>query len=320
MVVSPSSPVAETGSGGERARRAARSWLFVPADRPRFLAKLPEITADAVVLDLEDGAGDKGEAARANIAAWVGQGAVAVPPALYVRTRGVDQPGFREDVQAAMGPRLAGLVLPKIGSAAQVREAGETTAELAAGAGVPSPALVLIVESAAALEALPAMLAATDRVTAVAFGAEDFSADLGLPPTLGTGNTRSTQGMLDHARARIAVACAAAGITLRIDTPCLAIDDGTGLVSEVERALSFGFTAKFLIHPSQVASLHRALMPTEAEVAWAASLLAAVPDGAGAVRADGRMVDEAVMRQARGLVERVRAGGEQAVERLDDAS
>ena len=298
-----------TGSAaGERPRTGARSWLFVPADRPRFLAKLPEITADAVVLDLEDGAGDQSGGARANVASWVGSRAVAVPPALFVRTRDVDHPGFHDDVQAALGPRLAGLVLPKVASAAQVSDAAATSAELADAAGVPAPDLVLIVETAAGLQALPSMLAVTNRVAAVAFGTGDFSADLGLPPALGNGGVRASQGMMDHARARIAVACAAAGITLRIDAPSLDIDDEAGLISEVARALMFGFNAKFLIHPGQVAPLHRALMPTDAEVAWAESLLAAVPQGAGAVRVGGRMVDEAILRQARGVLLRVRRG------------
>lgn len=302
--VGPEGRDAKTGEHPpEHPRPSARSWLFVPGDRPRFLAKVSEISADAVVLDLEDGAGDKGDLARANVASWIGSAAAAVAPALFVRTRGVNHPGFRDDVQAVVGPRLAGLVLPKVGSAAEVRLAVEVSEAFARRVGAPTPPLVLIVESAAGLEALPAMLAVTEAVVAVAFGAEDFAADMGLAPAFGAG---SSSALLDHARARIAVASAAAEVPWLIDTPCLDIHDEARLTAEVTRALTFGFTGKFLIHPGQVEPLHRALMPTEPEIAWAESLLATVPDGAGAVRVEGRMVDEAVLRQARRLLQRGR--------------
>ncbi len=278
----------------------------MPADRQRFLAKLPQTGADAVVLDLEDGAGAATDGARANVAWWVSAEAPQVPPALFVRTREVDHPEFAEDVRAAVGPRLAGLVLPKAAAAAQVRAAAQASAAAAGARGLPAPPLVLIVESACGLEALRSMLAATDRVCAVAFGAEDFSADLGLPPR----GKRATSGnvILDHARARVAIACAAAGVALRIDTPYLSIDDEDGLVGEVVRALSFGFGAKFLIHPGQVEPLHRALLPSPEEISWAERLLAAAPAGGGALRVDGRMVDEAVLRQARAVLTRAGEG------------
>lgn len=283
-----------------------RSWLFMPADRQRFLAKLPQTSADAVVLDLEDGAGSAADGARANVARWVSAEAPQVPPALFVRTREVDHPGFAEDVMAAVGPRLAGLVLPKAAAAAQVEAAAQASAAAAGARGLPAPSLVLIVESARGLEALQSMLAVTDRVRAVAFGAEDFSADLGLPPR-GKRET-SENAILDHARARVAVACAAAEVAIRIDTPHLRIDDEEGLVGEVVHALSFGFGAKFLIHPGQVEPLHRALLPSPEELSWAERLLAAAPTGGGALRVDGRMVDEAVLRQARAVLTRADGG------------
>ncbi|MBX3140534.1 MAG: HpcH/HpaI aldolase/citrate lyase family protein [Trueperaceae bacterium] len=278
----------------------------MPADRQRFLAKLPRTSADAVVLDLEDGAGAAADGARANVAWWVSAEAPQVPPALFVRTREVDHPGFAEDVRAAVGPRLTGLVLPKVAGTTQVKAAAQASAAAAAAHGLPAPPLVLIVESARGLEALQAMLAATDRVRAVGFGAEDLSADLGLPPR-GERET-SEDVILDHARARVAVACAAAEVAIRIDTPCLRIDDEEGLVGEVVRALSFGFGAKFLIHPGQVEPLHRALLPSPEEISWAERALAASPTGGGALRVDGRMVDEAILRQARAVLTRA-AGG-----------
>jgi citrate lyase beta subunit len=127
-----------------------------------------------------------------------------------------------------------------------------------------------------------------------------------LPPR---GEREASENViLDHARARVAVACAAAEVAIRIDTPYLRIDDEAGLVGEVIRALSFGFGAKFLIHPGQVAPLHRALLPSPDEISWAERLLAAAPAGGGALRVDGRMVDEAVLRQARAVLTRADEG------------
>lgn len=282
--------------------------MFVPSDRQRFLAKLPEVSAEAVVLDLEDGAGDDVETARTNVASWIGR-AGSVPAELYVRTHEVDHDAFEKDVRTAVGPGLAGLILPKVASGAQVRRAAEIMASVAAAStvGSPVPGLVVIIESAAGLAALPSILAASDQIAAVAFGAEDFSADLGIAP-LAPGEERQVRsGILDHARARIAIECAAAGIDLRIDTPSLDLESDEHLVREAQHALRFGFGAKFLIHPKQVAPLHEALRPSDEQIAWANEVLAAAPSGAGAVRVRGRMVDEAVLRQARNVLLRVEA-------------
>jgi len=331
-----------------------RSWLFVPGAAERFVAKLRGLSSharpDAVIFDLEDGVatGDLSYA-RERVTALVTDPRAApwLPPIIAVRTHAFTHPGFDEDLRA-LGGRVTTVLLPKVAAPAEVAAAA---ARLAA-AGMPHVGIVAIIESAVGLEAvteiaksMPAAATSGPGLQGLAFGAEDFAADLGLPPRTGTDHTEpggaaatGRLAVLDAARARIVTAAAGAGVPWRVDTPALRIGPGvqgrargrnearSGIAvgdrirngpgagagdgsegwieDEARRSHSMGFTGKFAIHPNHLQALHRGFEPAPAAVAWALAVVAAAaPEGGtGATLIDGQMVDEALLRQAHGIL------------------
>jgi citrate lyase subunit beta/citryl-CoA lyase len=212
-------------------------------------------------------------------------------------------------------------MLPKVASAEEVAEA----AAALVGAGLGNAGIVAMIESAAGLEHIAAILGAHPALVGVAFGAEDFAADIGLPPSV-TGQpgasaearAASESGRLavvDAVRARLVTGAAAAGAPWRIDTPVLQIRPVSLVEAEARRSRSMGFGGKFVIHPSHVAPVHAGYAPSDAEVAWARTVLGSAAGGAvadtrgagvdranGASSSGGQMIDEAVARQARAVL------------------
>ncbi len=274
---------------------AARSFLFVPADRPDRLAKALAGAADMVIADLEDalgpGAKDAGRAALA--AAWAQLGPDQ-RARLMVRINPPPGPLHEADMAcvAAMAREgLAALMLPKAENAAAVA---------AVAAACPGLALVPLIESAQAFGALDA-IASAPQVVRLAFGHLDLQADLGK-------QAGADQAELTPARWAVALASRRANLAQPVDgvTTDLAATDR--LVQDVQRGLRLGFSAKLCIHPSQVAVVHATLSPSPAEQEWAQRVLAATEAaGGGVVQLDGRMVDAPVIRLATQILARTRS-------------
>lgn len=294
----------------------------MPGAAQRYVAKLAEVAPDAAILDLEDGiAGSDVAAARGRVAAVLAatDAGVPLPPVVAVRSHPVSSAHFAADV-AALGPRLGVLMLPKVASAAEV---GTAVAALES-AGLGHVRIVVMIESAAGLENLAAILGAHRSVVGVAFGAEDFAADIGLPPAVtGQASSAAAAGpaggtaesgrlaVIDAVRTRLVTAAAAAGVGWRIDTPVLQLRPVSLVESEARRSRSMGFGGKFVIHPSHVVPVHAGYRPSEAEVAWARAVLGGEVDGhggSGASSSGGQMIDEAVARQARAVLGSAEAG------------
>ncbi|HET8984604.1 MAG TPA: CoA ester lyase [Trueperaceae bacterium] len=321
------------GSAPRDSGPTPRSWLFVPGAAQRYVAKLADVGPDAAILDLEDGIAVREVAeARGRVAAVLASNPerTFLPTVVAVRSHPVSSAEFAADV-ASLGPRLTVLMLPKVASAAEVAAA----AEALVGAGLAHAGIVAMIESAAGLENVAAILGAHSSLVGVAFGAEDFAADIGLPPAVagqsgagqsGAGQSRagaearaaSESGrlaVLDAVRTRLVTAAAAAGVPWRIDTPVLQIRPVSLVETEARRSRSLGFGGKFVIHPSHVASVHAGYAPSEAEVAWARAVLGGTSGGgaadahgvgddraSGATSNGGQMIDEAVARQARAVL------------------
>lgn len=255
----------------------ARTLLFVPGNRPERFDKAAAAGADLVVLDLEDAvAPAEKEQARAAVAAWLAEGHAAA-----VRVNGADTPWHDDDVAAVAG-HAAALVLPKA-------EPGEALTRLGAGS---IPVLALVETAAGVLDARA--VAATPGVRRLAFGSFDLASELGVDP--------ADQLALTSARSQLVFASAAAGIAGPVDGVRGAVDDEEGLREEAGIARRLGFTGKLCIHPRQVGPVADVLRPSEAELAWARSVLAAAEGIDGVAKVDGQMVDKPVVDRARRLL------------------
>jgi citrate lyase subunit beta / citryl-CoA lyase len=270
----------------------ARSFLFVPGNRPERFAKAAQSGADAVILDLEDAVppADKASAREAIGRQWSPLLALGVP--LVVRVNAADSAAWPEDLAAMQRLQgLAAVMVPKAESADTLRQVHQA---------LPGAALLPLIESAAGCEALP-RIAAAPGVLRLALGHIDFMADTGL-------QCSDDERELLPLRFAMAMATRLQRLAPAIDGVTVAIDDEARLREDTQRALRLGFGAKLCIHPRQVAAVHAALAPSAEQLDWARRVLAAdAASGGAAVQLDGRMVDAPVVLQARRLL--ARAGG-----------
>jgi len=264
------------------AMTAARSYLFVPGDRPERYAKALASGADAVIVDLEDAVPpERKENARAALAAWLSPAHPVV-----VRINAADTAWHRDDLLACRHPGVAAVMVPKA-------ERADVLAEL----DLDEVPLLPLIESAAGFEQLRA-IAAVRGVQRLAFGAIDFQLDMAM---------RASYDELIHFRSQIVLASRLAGLAAPIDSPSVAIDDASEVEREARAARRLGFGAKLCIHPRQLDAVHRSFEPSAQEQAWAHDVLAlAAASGGAAVALDGKMIDKPVILRATAILAEVR--------------
>ena len=271
-----------------------RSYLFVPGHRAERFDKALAAGADAVILDLEDAvpAAEK-NAARDAVLQWLRAREAAPSPQILVRVNACGTPQHAADVAACRRgvhgvQGVHGLVLPK----------SEQVADLARLArALPGVALLPLIESAAGLAAA-LEIARAPNVQRLLFGSIDFQHDLGIE---GDGDE------LLYFRSQLVLHSRLAGLAAPADGVSTVLDDAARVHAETLRARRLGFGAKLCIHPKQIAPVHEAFAPTEAELDWARRVLAAADAAGGAaVALDGAMVDRPVILRAEGLLARAR--------------
>ena len=277
----------------------ARSHLYVPGDKPEVLAKALGRGADALIVDLEDAVAPASkDAARTVVAEWLSglPAAAENPVQVWIRINSGEM--GHTDVRAVLSPAVTGVVAAKTESAEElvalhaVLTAMEDKLELPAG----SIGVVPLLESAnAVLNALS--IAKAPRVQRLQVGEADLRADIGVE--LGADGRE-----LLYVRSQVVLISAAAGI----DPPVGPVDTNfrdTEALAESTRAVKrMGYVGRACIHPAQAAIVNEVFTPTAEEVAAAKDLIArfdaAMAAGDGVcLDAQGRMVDEAVVRQAR---------------------
>jgi len=291
--------------GSER-DRPRRSRLYAPGNQAHLLAGIEIHGADCVLLDLEDSV-PSSEKAAARILVKHLLAAVAFPAEAWVRINPLDA-GGREDVEEVLIGHPHGICLPKAESAQDVLDLCEELSRIEAERGIEEGAtwIMPILETAKGVLHSEEIVSASDRVVMVAFGAEDYTRDVGA---------RRTSDALLFARSRIVAGATAAGVQAS-DTVYADVDDEAGLIEEAQRARGLGFDGKGAINPRQIDSIHRAFSPTDAELERARAIVEAARDakekGRGAVALDGRMIDRPVLDRAVRLIkyaDRLTGGG-----------
>ncbi|MCS6890337.1 MAG: CoA ester lyase [Rhodovarius sp.] len=280
-----------------------RSFLFAPADHSRRAAKALALDADAAILDLEDAVAVAAKpAARA-----AARAALALPRRCraFVRVNGFGTPWCFEDVAAVVAPGLDGIVLPKLEDPAELVALDWALLAHERAQGLPERGIELmpIIETAAGLARLSALAeraaALGGRVRRLAFGAADYTLDLGLAWS-------REEAELAQARSAIVLASRAAGLEPPIDTVWSALEDAEGFAASCTRAAAMGFQGKMCIHPDQIAPVHAAFSPGPEELARARRIAAAFAEaeaqGRASIEVDGRFVDYPIAERARRLV------------------
>lgn len=295
---------------------AVRSMLFTPGNRPDLIAKALRSGTDAVIVDLEDAVPTESkDDARAGLAELPDSD---VP--IYVRLNGAETGLVMDDLVAAAGAPIAGVVLPKAEDPDLVKQMdGALTAMEIAGSR-PRGAVVIIplIESGIGVMATYDLAVASDRVRSVMFGSGeqgDLVADLGVEWTPdGSG--------LHHARSQVLLAARAAGIEQPLDAVFMDFRNLEALRVECELARRLGYVGKVAIHPAQVTVIHEVFTPTAEEVAHQRRIIEefdrALEEGSASISVDGRMVDYAVARVARAVIARADAAERAAARQVNE--
>lgn len=304
--------------------RLHRSELAVPGSNPGLFEKAATSKADIVFLDVEDAvAPDDKERARANIVQalndidWGRK-------TMMVRINGLDTHYMYRDVVDIVEacPRLDMLLIPKVGTAADVYAIDMLVTQIeAAKQRSKRIGFEVLIETALGMANVETIAQASRRLEAMSFGVADYAASTRARTTVIGGVHRDSGVLTDPdeqgrrqyywtdpwhaAQTRMLVACRAYGLR-PIDGPFGDFGDPEGFRAAANRAAVLGYEGKWAIHPSQIALANEVFTPTDAEVARARRIVAAMAEaakaGRGAVSLDGRLIDIASIRMAEALL------------------
>ncbi|HEX6499995.1 MAG TPA: CoA ester lyase [Micromonosporaceae bacterium] len=289
-----------TGDGGV----LARSYLYVPGDQPQKLAKALDRGADAVIADLEDAVVPAAKAtARGIVADWLRTRPTRGDTEVWVRVN-AGRAGH-DDATAVVCTGLTGIIAAKTEHPGDVADldATLTSAEAATGLPVGGVAVVPLLESAAAV-LRAADIARAPRVRRLQLGEADLRADIGA--TLGDAELE-----LLHVRSQIVLVSAGCRLQPPVGPVATDVRDLDRLRASTRALARLGFVGRACIHPAQIPVVNEVFTPAPAQIEAARSLVArferAVAAGDAVVLDDtGRMVDEAVVREARRVLARAR--------------
>lgn len=280
-----------------------RSLLFAPGDDLRKLGKAAQSSADAVILELEDGvASDRKAIARQTVR----EAAAALDfgrREKLIRVNDVATPFFEADVRETIGTRPDGFVLPKVESAGDVRRICNLidVAERERGWPAGGIDLIILIETPRGILNLREICEADARLRAIIFGAEDYASFIGAR------RTREASEVL-FARSAVVNACGAFNLQ-PIDMVFIDFNDAAGLEQECMRGRQLGFAGKQVIHPKQIEIVNRCFTPSAEEITWARRVMdafrASQHAGRGAFALDGKMIDLPVVRQAERILAQV---------------
>jgi citrate lyase subunit beta/citryl-CoA lyase len=291
-----------------------RSFLYVPANREKFLDKAMGLPADAFILDLEDSVPvPEKENARAGVKAYAPK---IAGHRVWVRVNGLETGLAEADLDAVIGVEgIAGIFLPKVETRDDVLRWDRAIAalETTRGLNVGTTRLVLSIESALGVLNAFDMSVAAARVASLSFGGAqdgDLNTDLGC--------TWSSDGPeMMTARGMALIAARAARFDSPLDGVFADVRDPEGFARDTALSRRLGYRGRKLIHPSQIEPCNRLYAPTERELDSYTRVLEAfdkaLAQGSASTTVDGKMIDVAMANAARRVLDeaaaRKREGG-----------
>ncbi len=277
-----------------------RSYLFTPAHRPELIARAHERGADAILLDLEDSVPrDQKQAARYGLAEAVSMLTNrAVPVVIRVNA---DLGECVRDLEAAIQPGVDAIMLPKVIGADHLHLVADYLLMLERQARLPEGQIKLIalIETAQGLMNAACIAKATPRLTALAFGTEDFSTDCGHAP--------SVEALKGPAQSLIHAAKAGGLQAIGLPGSIAELHDMDSFRACVDLGRAIGFDAVLCIHPRQVEIVDAVFTPSVSEIEQATRVVEAfgraTKQGLGAVMLEGKMIDPPIVARAQSMLQ-----------------
>jgi malyl-CoA/(S)-citramalyl-CoA lyase len=304
--------------------RLERMIHFVPPHIAKLRAKVPELVrqVDVVLGNLEDAIPvDAKEAARKGfieMAKSIDFGATG----LWTRINALNSPWTLDDVieiVGAVGDKLDVIMLPKVDGPWDIHYLDQLLAQVEARNKISKPILIhAILETAQGVNNVEAIATASPRMHGMSLGPADLAASRAMKTTrVGGGHPEYKvladaqgdtpraafqQDLWHYTIAKMVDACAAAGIK-PFYGPFADFADTAACEAQFRNAFLMGCLGAWSLHPSQIDIAKRVFSPDPAEVAFAKKIVAAMPDGTGAVMTDGKMQDDATWKQAKVLID-----------------
>jgi len=312
--------------------RPSRMIHFFPAANAKMVAKVPDMAAkvDVLLANLEDGvpASDK-EAARAGLIQVGKEWDAANPAQFWTRVNSLDSPWVLDDLTAAVteiGDRLDVIMIPKVEGPEDIHYVDRLLAQLEARAGLTRPLMLhAILETARGVTNIEEICAASPRMQGLSLGPADLAANRRMkttrvggghpgylvrqdPPDGDIDGERSVyqQDLWHYTIARMVDACAANGI-LPFYGPFGDIKDVVACEDQFRNAYLLGCVGAWSLHPVQIDIAKKVFSPDPADVAHAQRVIEAMGDGTGAVMLDGKMEDDASVKQCKVVLELARS-------------
>jgi malyl-CoA/(S)-citramalyl-CoA lyase len=305
--------------------RLERMIHFVPPHIEKVRAKARELAGqvDVVLGNLEDAIPIEAKTAARDGFIAMAKATEFGLTALWSRVNALNSPWFLDDMTrlvGEVGDKLDVVMIPKVEGDWDIHFVDQYLALLEAKHGLKKPILLhAILETAQGVNNVEAIAAASPRMHGMSLGPADLAASRAMKTTRvggghpdykvladatepGAKRVSAQQDPWHYTIARMVDACAAHGIKAFYG-PFGDFSDADACEAQFRNAFLLGCAGAWTLHPSQVAIAKRVFSPDPAEVAFARKILAAMPDGSGAVMIDGKMQDDATWKQARVIVE-----------------
>ncbi|MEX0693056.1 MAG: CoA ester lyase [Rhodospirillales bacterium] len=279
---------------------ANRTYLFTPGNHPRRVEKALGLEADVVILDLEDAVALAEKVKTRDIV----RETLKLPRdvAVIVRINAYDTPFCYGDLCAVICPELDGIMLPKLESVADLKSVEWLIGNLELQQGMEPDAidLIPIIETAKGQANLRDMVQCGSRVKRFAFGAGDYTRDLGMDWT-------KDEDELLPVRSEMVLASRLGGLEPPIDTVYIHIKEHELFAKSCETVRALGFQGKLCIHPDQVDPANAAFTPTAESITWSEKIVTAFAEaeaaGVASIQVDGYFVDYPIVEKARRTVD-----------------
>lgn len=287
--------------------RLRRSRIYVPGNTPRMLSTCSLFGADVITLDLEDSVAPAQKVAARWLVAEALRDLDLGNSEITVRVNALDTPWGEDDVRAVVATgAVDGIYLPKAETPQQIVQLAGLLDQVEAEHDIDiETSIVPLIESAKGIIHAYDIALASDRITALSFGGEDYTRDVG-------GEKTSTEEELAWPRQRLIAAAKAADLQA-LDTVYSDVQDLEGLHRQAVKMRQLGFDGKAAIHPNQVDPIHRAFNPTREEIEHALEVMEAIKDakakGSGVASLGRKMIDKPIVERAQRTLMIARLGG-----------